>query len=239
MQKFSIWQAILDASLMVQFVLLILLVLMVTTWALFFYLRKLHLQVELADQEFLNLYNKDSNSIQGLERIYQQATAHPNSGTFYIFKEIYGSLVKYNDLLVNSQKGDIFSNLQLLDASYLERSLYRAKEEFIMEIDRYRYLLAIIANLSPFIGLFGTVWGIVHSFAALSLGGGSIELIAPGIAEALIATAIGIGTSIPASWFFNTYTAKVARLKTRLHNFGLETVNLVSRLVSSYHVKVD
>jgi biopolymer transport protein TolQ len=237
MQNFSIWQAILDASLIVQFVLLVLLGLMITTWALFFYLRKLYLQVELADQEFNSAFVKDSTSIQGLERIYQQANAFPNSGSFYVFKEIYGSLVKYNDLLVNSQKGDIFHNLQLLDANYLERSLYRAKEEFILGLDRYRYLLATIANLSPFIGLFGTVWGIVHSFAALALGGGSIELIAPGIAEALVATAIGIGTSIPASWFFNTYTAKLTRMKSRLHNFGLETVNLVNRLVSSYHVK--
>lgn len=237
MQNLNIWQIILDASLIVQLVLVLLFLLMITTWALFFYLRKLHLQIEFADQEFALAYNKDSSSIQGLERLYQQSIAFPHSGTFYIFKEVYGSLVKFNDQLVNAQKGDIFSNLQLLDADYLERSLLRSKEEFILEIDRYRYLLAIIANLSPFIGLFGTVWGIIHSFAALSLGGGSIELIAPGIAEALVATAIGIGASIPASWFYNICTAKVSRLRTRLQNFGLETVNIVSRLVTTYHVK--
>lgn len=236
MQNFSIMQAIWDASLIVQSVLVVLLVLMITSWALFFYLRKIYLNIELADQEFQEYFDKDSNSIQGLERMYQ-ANKYNGSGTFSVFKEVYGSLVKYNDQLVNAQKGDIFSNLNLLDANYLERSLARSKENFILEIDRYRYLLAIIANLSPFIGLFGTVWGIVHSFAALSAGGGSIELIAPGIAEALVATAIGIGASIPASWFFNTYTAKLNRLRTKLHNFGLENVNLIHRLVTTYHGK--
>ncbi len=236
MQNFSIWQAILDASLVVQLVLIILLVLMITSWAMFFYLRKIHLQVELADNDFSSVFNKEANSIQGLERLFQMSNTYNYSGLFYVFKEIYGSLVKYNDQLVNAQKGDIFSNLQLLDATYLERSLLKSKEEFLLEIDRYRYVLAVIANLSPFIGLFGTVWGIVHSFAALSSGGGSIELIAPGIAEALVATAIGIGTSIPASWFFNIYTAKLSRLRIKLQNFGLENINLVNRLVTTYHV---
>jgi biopolymer transport protein TolQ len=235
MQNFSIWQAILDASLIVQLVLVVLVVLMITSWALFFYLRKLYLQAELADGEFQSIFNKEATSIQGLERLFQiPNTNHASSGLNHVFKEMYGSLVKFNDQLVNAQKGDIFHNLQLLDANYLERSLLKSKEEFVLEIDRYRYLLAVIANLSPFIGLFGTVWGIVHSFAALSQGGGSIELIAPGIAEALVATAIGIGTSIPASWFYNIYTAKLSRFKTKLQNFGLEIVNLISRLVTTY-----
>lgn len=235
MQNFSIWQSILDASLMVQLVLVVLLILMVTSWALFFYLRKQYLQVEYADAQFNIIYAKEANSIQGLERLFQLASSHTQSGLFQVFKEIYGSLVKYNDQLVNAQKGDIFSNLQLLDANYLERSLQKSKEEFLLEMDRYRYLLAVIANLSPFIGLFGTVWGIIHSFAALSAGGGSIELIAPGIAEALVATAVGIGASIPASWFFNIYTAKVSRMRTKLQNFGLEIVNSVNRLVTTYN----
>ena len=89
--------------------------------------------------------------------------------------------------------------------------------------------------MSPFIGLFGTVWGIVHSFAALSSGGGSLELIGPGIAEALVATAVGIGTSIPASWFYNIYTAKLSRFKIKLQNFGYEVINLMSRLVTTYN----
>lgn len=234
MQNFSILQSIIDASLMVQFVLIVLLLLMVTTWAIYFYMRKIHLNVELGNLEFKSQFDKDSNTIQGLERIYQLNNINSYSGYFSIFKDVYGSVIKFNDQLVNAGKGDIFQNTKLLESSYLERSLMKSKDEFILKIDNYRYILAIIANLSPFVGLFGTVWGIVHSFAALSQGGGSIELIAPGIAEALVTTAIGIGASIPASWFYNVYTAKVSRLKTSLQNFGAEVINIIQRQICTY-----
>lgn len=234
MQNFSIFQAILDASLIVQFVLLLLILMMVTTWAIFFYVRKTHLNIEMGNYEFLKMFEKESSTIQGLERMYHLNNITPFSGYFSIFKEIYGSVIKFNDQLVNANKGDIFSNVNLIDSSYMERCLMKSKDDFILKIDNYRHLLAIIANLSPFVGLFGTVWGIVHSFAALSTGGGSIELIAPGIAEALVATAIGIGTSIPASWFYNIYTAKVNRLKISLQNFGVDTINAIFRHITTF-----
>ena len=65
--------------------------------------------------------------------------------------------------------------------------------------------LASIGSVSPFVGLFGTVWGIINSFTGLASGGGSIEAVAPGIAEALVATAVGLAAAIPAVWAYNIF----------------------------------
>lgn len=234
MDNFSIFQAILSSSIIVKGVLLFLFVLMVTTWALVFLIHRTFKEVTEADNHFKTIFDKELHDIQGLEKLYNNPIAHQGSSYYFLFREMYGSLIKLNDQLVAANKGDIFSNISLLDPDYLERSMMRAKDDFIMSIDHYRGYLATISNLSPFIGLFGTVWGIIHSFGALSQGGGSIELVAPGIAEALVATAVGIGAAIPASWFFNIFSGRLLRQKIKMQNFGLDTLNLLSRLLLTF-----
>ena len=87
-----------------------------------------------------------------------------------------------------------------------------------------------IGSITPFIGLFGTVWGIIDSFQGLSKGGGAIESVAPGIAEALVA-AIGLGAAIPAVWFFNHFSSRVAEFNSEMESFGQELLNLTERSV--------
>jgi len=92
-------------------------------------------------------------------------------------------------------------------------------------------MLATIGSISPFIGLFGTVWGIIDSFAGLASGGGSIEAVAPGIAEALVATAVGLAAAIPAVWAYNIFTSRISKLNSQMENFGQEFLNLIERSV--------
>lgn len=90
--------------------------------------------------------------------------------------------------------------------------------------------LAIIGSLSPFVGLFGTVWGIMNSFQSIAISKNTnISVVAPGIAEALLATAIGLFAAIPAVFFYNIYNSKVNNFSDRMQNFSTSILNTLSR----------
>src|SRR5690606_20158883 len=87
-----------------------------------------------------------------------------------------------------------------------------------------------IASAAPFIGLFGTVWGILESFRGLgAAGGATLRAVAPGIAEALIATAFGLFAAIPALIFYNYFSQQIREIRARMQDFGLEFYNLAER----------
>ena len=106
-----------------------------------------------------------------------------------------------------------------------ERSLEQGIEASILDLDKHRGTLASIATVAPFVGLFGTVWGIINSFNGLSEGGGSIQAVAPGIAEALVATAVGLFAAIPASWFYNQFSKALKEIRFELVSFSKDLLN--------------
>lgn len=233
---FNLMEAIWQSGLIVKFVLLLLIALMIVTWSLVILYFKYFKEVRLADEDYKKLFDvgQASGDINTLEGIFQQTNKYPKSSFAFIFQEVYLSLIKLNDKLVANGKGDIFENIHQLKSDYLERSVHKSIAEFILQLDRYRGYLATISNISPFVGLFGTVWGIIHAFGGLANGAGSIESVAPGIAEALVTTAIGIGASIPASWFYNYFSLQMNRQKTRMNNFSLDVQNQLDRIFLSY-----
>ena len=93
----------------------------------------------------------------------------------------------------------------------------------------YLSLLASIGSISPFIGLFGTVWGIIDSFSGLASGSATLDVVAPGIAEALVATAVGLGAAIPAVWFFNYFNNRVDKINSEIKKFEQDFLNLIER----------
>jgi biopolymer transport protein TolQ len=91
-------------------------------------------------------------------------------------------------------------------------------------------ILAIIGSTAPFVGLFGTVWGIMNSFQSIALSKNtSLAVVAPGIAEALLATAIGLFAAIPAVFFYNIYINKINKFSDEMSNFSLTIENVLSR----------
>jgi biopolymer transport protein TolQ len=91
--------------------------------------------------------------------------------------------------------------------------------------------LATTASVTPFIGLFGTVWGIIDAFQALSLAGSaSLRAVGPGIAHALVATAMGLAAAIPAAVFYNHFGHVIKELGARMEDFSLEFLNLTERV---------
>ncbi len=112
----------------------------------------------------------------------------------------------------------------------LSRSLARAAGVEVTRLERRLSFLATTASVTPFVGLFGTVWGIMDSFAEIGRSGSSsLTVVAPGISEALITTAMGLFAAIPAAVFFNAFTSRVKVLSAMVDDFALEFLNIVER----------
>ena len=118
--------------------------------------------------------------------------------------------------------------LKSLDA--VDRALLRATTVEMTKLERRVPFLATTASITPFIGLFGTVWGIMSSFQGIgAAGSSSLGVVAPGIAEALIATAVGLFAAIPAVYFYNHFTQQVKHFAAEMDDFSLEFLNISER----------
>jgi biopolymer transport protein TolQ len=112
----------------------------------------------------------------------------------------------------------------------IDRALLRAAAVEVNRLERRLTFLATTASISPFIGLFGTVWGIMTAFQAIGATGASnLAVVAPGIAEALIATAAGLAAAIPAVYFYNLFTQGVKLFASEMDDFALEFLNICER----------
>ena len=112
----------------------------------------------------------------------------------------------------------------------LDRSLKRAEIDQINRMEKTLGFLATTGNTAPFIGLFGTVWGIMDAFRGIGLkGAANLAVVAPGISEALIATAAGLAVAIPALWGYNHYVNKIRTLSAEIEDFTLEFLGIVER----------
>jgi biopolymer transport protein TolQ len=119
---------------------------------------------------------------------------------------------------------------RLRNPSALERSLQLGISEEVAHLQRHLGWLATTASASPFIGLFGTVWGVLEAFRGLGqAGGATLRAVEPGIAEALIATAAGLFAAIPALFFYNHLSQRIREIRTRMDDFSLEFFNLAER----------
>jgi len=120
--------------------------------------------------------------------------------------------------------------LSAVQVDGLERSLERAISEEVMELRRHLLALATTAGVAPFIGLFGTVWGIMKAFAAMSVtGSASISSVAPGVSAALTTTVAGLAVAIPALVGYNYLMNRVRNLTTQMENFSSEFLSIVER----------
>jgi biopolymer transport protein TolQ len=118
--------------------------------------------------------------------------------------------------------------LRSLDA--VDRALLRATMAELSKLEKRVPFLATTASLTPFVGLFGTVWGIINAFQNIGLQGStSLSVVAPGIADALIATAAGLFAAVPALYFYNGFTSRVKEFASQMDDFSLEFLNISER----------
>lgn len=223
----NIWEILLQAGFVVKFVLLLLVLASVLSWTIILQKYK-ELKKVMEENDKFNHYFKSHTSIS---EINSAASEHHDSTTSLMFRKGFEELNKVSEKLSNAGKGTIAQYFSQHGFQALERALKSGYNVANEKMDQRVAVLASIGSITPFIGLFGTVWGIIDAFTGLSQGGGSIEAVAPGIAEALVATAIGLAAAIPAVWFFNYFNNQISRINSQMESFSQEFLNLVERSI--------
>lgn len=160
---------------------------------------------------------------QSLEQLYQQVSAREAHGVSALFVAAMREWKRTYESGVRSLHGLAGRIDRVMDVT-LAREVDR--------LERRLLVLATVGSAGPFIGLFGTVWGIMTSFQAIAASKNtSLAVVAPGIAEALMATALGLLAAIPAVMFYNKFSAQVSRLATRMEGFSDEFAAILSRQI--------
>lgn len=140
-------------------------------------------------------------------------------------------LVTVYDFGYTEVERQLRSRQKLNNRTAIERSLQIGAGEELSRLEKNMSWLATIAAITPFVGLFGTVWGIIEAFQALTgAGAASLRAVGPGIADALVATAMGLFAAIPAAIFYNYFGFMIREIGARMEDFGLEFMNLIERV---------
>jgi biopolymer transport protein TolQ len=226
--KLDILNIILHSGIIVKIVLALLIAASVYSWAIILKKRKLFNEVDENNKRFLEIYTNSEN----LKDIMLKSEILPFSPYKALFTNGYTELVKMKEAYTGQhQKSGLAFHFQNFGMGLLERGLKKGVNETNEELGKLLPTLASIGSVSPFIGLFGTVWGIINAFAGLAGGGGSIDAVAPGIAEALVTTAVGLAAAIPAVWFYNKFNSVNDSMNAEMESFGQDFINVVERSI--------
>jgi TolQ protein len=220
----SLLNMILDAGLMVKFVLLLLFIFSVVSWAIIFLKYRYYRKIKKENEVFNENYSRSSK----LSDVLPAAKKYSYSTTAEVFRVGYAELTKINKPLNESAQGSDEISLSSLDN--LERSMNKACNTEMTKLESALSFLATTGSASPFIGLFGTVWGIMDTFKGIGARGtATLAVVAPGISEALIATAAGLAAAIPAVIFYNYFLNQSKNMVQEMENFSAEFLNIVER----------
>ena len=232
--KIDIFHMILNAGLMVQFVLLLLLFFSVTSWAIMIMKYRYIKRAFLESSEFIDFFWKSRN----LSNAFSKAKMLQGSPVARIFRVGYVELKKSGRFKDPAESGSANTSgtegaslgSRFTGIGNVKRALRRAINAETTRMTRMVPFLATTGNTTPFIGLFGTVWGIMNSFHGIGLrGSASLAVVAPGISEALIATAAGLAAAIPAVIAFNHFMQKIRIVESELQNFSADFLNIIER----------
>lgn len=216
------WEIVTQAALVEQLVLLVLAASSVASWTIIF--RKT-LQLRQAQKESVAFLETFWTS-KRLDAIYQAAEKLPASPVSQVFRAGYTELSK----LKAEQGEDKSMKEQLGGIENVERALKRATNAEMTHLEGAVSFLGTCASAAPFVGLFGTVWGIMNAFNDIyTQGNANLATVAKPISHALIATAVGLFAAIPAVVAFNSFNAKIHEMGTEMSNFSSDFLNIVKR----------
>jgi biopolymer transport protein TolQ len=223
----SIFSRALQGGLVVFTCLLLLIGFSVVTWAVvvgkFVFLHK----IQKTNDAFIKSF-WDSRSLNDLN---SKLADYPYSPVREVFRSGYAELVRGSQLRETAITNEVAISAAL---DNLNRSLGKAKAHEKRRMEKFMPLLAIVSSASPFVGLFGTVWGIMGAFEGIARSGSaSLAAVAPGISEALIATAFGLAAAIPAVIGYNIFASRVRNLAGNIDGFIADFLNIVERYLVS------
>lgn len=208
----------------VQGVLYLLVFFSVASWGVILYkARQIHTARRASDR-FIESFWETKN----LTTIHAASQEMGQSPVAQVFRAGYQELVRLTR--AKRQAEDAQLSTDLGGIANVERAMRRAASQELTELERALTFLATTASATPFIGLFGTVWGIMHAFLGMTAAQTStVQAVAPGIAEALIATATGLFAAIPAVVGYNHFSRQIRVLSAEMDNFGFEFLNIAER----------
>jgi biopolymer transport protein TolQ len=213
--EISLWDILKNLKPVPLVVIALLVLFSLLSWTIVFSKWGLFKKAKRDNRSFLRAFRKSSN-LQAVALASEQFAAAPMVA---VFDFGYGEVERQI-----KQRGALVNKLSI------ERSLQLGISEEITKLERNMNWLATVASVSPFIGLFGTVWGIMDAFVGLgNAGSASLRAVAPGIAESLVTTALGLVAAIPAAIFYNVFGTSVRELGTRMEDFAIEFQNLAER----------
>ena len=219
---------VLNAGPVVQLVLLLLVLFSVATWAIILIKYRYMRQAYRESSLFVDFFWKSRD----LTDAFGKSKQLQGSPVARIFRVGYMELRKLSKPAPGAGPGDAGPSLgsRVAGVDNIKRSLRRAINTEMTRMTKMVPFLATTGNTAPFIGLFGTVWGIMNSFHGIGqMGSASLAVVAPGISEALVATAVGLAAAIPAVIAFNHFMSKIRTLETELHSFSADFLNIVER----------
>jgi biopolymer transport protein TolQ len=204
-------------------VLFILFLFSLISWAIIIYKGAALHRAYAHSQTFLQIFRK-SSKFSEVNAVCLQLRASPLVGVFQ------AGYVEVNQQVRGAAPGATAPRPTVRSLESLSRSLLRAATVEATRLERRLSFLATTASVCPFVGLFGTVWGIMTAFGDIGrMGSANLAVVAPGISEALITTAMGLLAAIPAAVFFNFFSSRVKVLSAMTDDFALEFLNVVER----------
>jgi len=215
----SILSLITNASVLVQLVMLLLLVISLFSWNVIFQKRRMLSKARVEAEEFEEKFWSGGD----LSNLYTQVTSgrHGAGGMANIFEAGFKEFARL-------RKQESVDPMAMLEGA--QRAMRVALSRETDKLELRLPFLATVGSTSPYIGLFGTVWGIMNSFRALgNVKQATIAMVAPGIAEALVATAMGLFAAIPAVIAYNRFSAELERLISRYDAFSEEFASILQR----------
>jgi biopolymer transport protein TolQ len=216
---------ILHAGWEVKLVMIILCVFSLASWSIVIMKHLMFRKARLASNDFLDAF-WDSKT---LNEAYDSAREFALSPEATVFVAGYNELKKISSARSAGATSPTLE-MQLATMDNLKRAVRKAQ---FLESDRMARSVSFLAttgSATPFIGLFGTVWGIMTSFQDIGVrGSASLAVVAPGISEALVATAAGLAVAIPAVIFYNYYSNKLAEVESDVESFSTDFINLIER----------
>ncbi len=207
---FSLWNLFIRADIIVKTVIILLIAASVYSWAIIFEKIKLFKKINISSDEFEDKFWKSKSA----ESFYNSLPANVEDPLALVFRGSMQAMLK-----VKSK-----SNLNERMSNMLEINI----EKQMSRIEKSYTFLATVGSTAPFIGLFGTVWGIMNSFQSIAVSRNtSLAIVAPGIAEALFATALGLLAAIPAVVAYNKFNSDSKKYAQRLENFSKRFLSIV------------
>ena len=223
--ELSIFGMMANAGLVVKLVMITLCIFSLISWTIVIMKEVMFRKAKNASLDFLDAF-WDSKT---LNEAYTSAREHALSPEATVFVAGYNELKKISAAR-SSGNPPATLEMQLATMDNLKRAVRKAQ---FLESDRMARSISFLAttgSATPFIGLFGTVWGIMTSFQDIGQrGSASLAVVAPGISEALVATAIGLAVAIPAVIFYNYYSNKLAEVESNVESFSTDFINLIER----------